>query len=199
MITSEVLVRSPRQLPSVFSYSEARAQGYSDHALRRLRAEGAIELLSRGVYRRTDVATAEIELSEIVLRAPRATLCLTTALSRHDLTDTIPNTIDVALPHGTWLPTLSAPVTWHKFARATFEIGRETVRIDNHRIGLYDAQRSIVDTFRLRHLEGYELAIDALKRWLRKRGSQPSALLAMAHRVDPRSEAALRRAMEIIL
>lgn len=192
-------MRPTRQLPAVFSYSEAHAQGFSDHALRKLRADGLIELLSRGVYRRTDVEPGEIELSEIVLRAPKATLCLTTALSRHDLTDAIPRTIDVALPQGTWLPRLSIPVTWHKFARATFEIGRETIRIDTHRIGLYDAQRSIVDTFRLRHLEGYELAIEALKRWLRKRGSQPSALLAMAHRVDPRSEAALRKAMEILL
>jgi predicted transcriptional regulator of viral defense system len=192
-------VRTSRELPPVFSYSEARAQGHSDHALRKLLAEGAIELLSRGVYRRTSVETAEIELSEIVLRAPKATLCLTTALSRHDLTDTIPSTIDVALPQGTWLPKLSAPVTWHKFAPATFEIGRETIRIDNHRIGLYDAPRSIIDTFRLRHLEGYELAIEALKRWLRKRGSQPSTLLAMAHRIDPRSEATLRKAMEILL
>ena len=192
-------MRPLRQLPAVFSYSEARATGLSDQALRKLRADGSVELLSRGIYRRTDVETAEIELSEIVLRAPKATLCLTTALSRHDLTDAIPRTMDVALPQGTWLPRLSIPVTWHKFARATFEIGRETVRIDNHRIGLYDAPRSIVDTFRMRHLEGYELAIEALKRWLRKRGSQPSALLAMAHRVDPRSEAALRKAMEILL
>ena len=94
---------------------------------------------------------------------------------------------------------LSAPVTWHKFARAAFEVGRESLPIDGHRIGIYDAQRSIIDTFRLRHLEGYDLAIEALKRWLRKRGSHPAALLAMARRVDPRSEVAIRKALEILL
>jgi len=188
-----------RKLPSVFSYAEARSAGLSDQALRKLRAEGSIELLSRGVYRRTDVETAEIELNEIVLRAPQATICLTTALARHDLTDTIPSTIDVALPQGTWLPRLSSPVAWHKFARATFELGRDTIRIDDRRIGIYDAQRCIVDTFRMRHLESHELAIEALKRWLRKRGSKPSTLLALAHRIDARSETALRKAMEILL
>lgn len=187
------------RLPSVFSYAQARAQGLSDRVLRKLLVEGAIELLSRGVYRRTDVETAELELAEIAVRAPMATLCLTTALSRHDLTDTIPATVDVALPQGTWLPKLNAPVTWHKFARATFEIGRGSLPIDGHRIGIYDAQRSIIDAFRLRHLEGHQQAIEALKRWLRKRGSRPAALLAMAHRVDPRSESALRKAMEILL
>ena len=128
-----------------------------------------------------------------------ATICLTTALSRHELTDTIPRTIDIALPQGTWLPKLSAPVTWHKFARATFGIGRGTLPIDGHRIGIYDAQRSIIDTFRLRHQEGHELAVEALKRWLGKRGSHPSALLAMARRVDPRSEVSIRKTLEILL
>ena len=192
-------MRTPRQLAPVFTYSHARAQGLTDRALRTLQADGAIELLSRGVYRRTDIETAEVELVEIALRAPLATMCLTTALARHDLTDTIPRTIDLALPKGTWLPKLGASVTWHKFARATFEIGRETLPIDGHRIGIYDARRSITDAFRLRHLEGYELAVEALKRWLRRRGSHPSALLATAHRVDPRSEAAIRKTLEILL
>ena len=35
---------------------------------------------------------------EIALRASDATLCLTTALSHHDLTDVIPPEIDLALP-----------------------------------------------------------------------------------------------------
>ena len=187
------------RLPSVFAHADASRQGLSDRALRRLLAEGAIELLSRGIYRRTDIETAELEYAEIAVRAPMATLCLTTALARHDLTDTIPRTIDVALPQGTWLPKVSAPATWHKFARATFEVGRGTIPIDGHRIGLYDAPRSIVDTFRLRHLEGYELAVEVLKRWIRKRGSHPSTLLAIARRIDPRSETSIRKALEILL
>lgn len=71
--------------------------------------------------------------------------------------------------------------------------------IDGHRIGLYNARRSIIDTFRMRHLEGHELAVEALKRWTRKRGSQPALLLAMARRIDPRSEATIRRTLEILL
>jgi predicted transcriptional regulator of viral defense system len=187
------------RLPSIFARADASRHGITDRALRTLLAQGAVELLSRGVYRRTDVETAEIEYAEIAVRAPMATICLTTALARHDLTDMIPHTIDVALPQGTWLPRVSAPVTWHKFARASFEIGRSTLAIDGHRIGLYDAPRSIVDTFRMRHLEGHELAVEALKRWLRKRGSRPSALLALASRIDPRTEITIRRTLEILL
>lgn len=39
--------------------------------------------------------------------------------------------------------------------------------------GLYDAERCILDAFRLRHLEGEEMAFKALRRWL---GSLRAAL-----------------------
>jgi len=65
-------------------------------------------------------------------------------------------------------------------------------------IGLYNPQRCIVDAFRLRHLEGLEPAVEALRRWLRRRGSQPAELLAMA-RAFPKAEPGLRSALEILL
>jgi hypothetical protein len=34
---------------------------------------------------------------------------------------------------------------------------------------------------------------------IRKRGNHPAALLAMARRIDPRSEVAIRRTLEILL
>ncbi|NJL56446.1 alkene reductase [bacterium] len=45
-----------------------------------------------------DALVGELDRIEIALRASDATLCLTTALSHHDLTDVIPSEIDVALP-----------------------------------------------------------------------------------------------------
>ncbi|HST66173.1 MAG TPA: hypothetical protein VLM05_13385, partial [Mycobacteriales bacterium] len=132
-------------------------------------------------------------------RASRATLCLTTALARHGLTDAIPARIDVALPRGHRQPRTRAPVTWHAFASDTFEIGREALSLGKEiSIGLYSPERCIVDSFRLRHLEGPETGTEALRRWLRRRGSQPATLLAMA-RAFPKSETALRSALEILL
>ncbi|MFI5889066.1 hypothetical protein ACIA5D_02990 [Actinoplanes sp. NPDC051513] len=88
-------------------------------------------------------------------------------------------------------------MTWHLFDPDTFEIGRTTVPLEEQTyIGLYDAPRSIIDAARLRHREGSELVYGALRRWLSRRGSSPSELLAMARRF-PQSERTLREAMEI--
>ena len=79
-----------------------------------------------------------MDLLEIACRAPAATLCLTSALARHGLTDEIPSTIDVALPRGRHRPVTLAPVTWHLFDPATFPLGREELRVDEQTtIGVY--------------------------------------------------------------
>jgi Transcriptional regulator, AbiEi antitoxin len=188
-----------RGLPAVFTYSQARAHGIPDRQLYRLRDEGVIESIARGMYRRHDLHPADIDLVETVLRAPDATLCLTTALARHQLSDAIPAVIDLALPRGRRRPSTTAPIAWHSFDPATFEIGRDVERLDDEvSIGIYGAERSIIDAFRLRHLEGRELGNEALKRWLRRKGASPARLLTMARHL-PRAERPLREALEILL
>lgn len=183
-------------LPDIFRYSEA-LEHINDRQLRRLIAAGAIIPLSRGLYRKSDWLGDE-DLIEIAAKAPHATICLRSALARHDLIDDIPGEIDIAIPRGSWTPETTAPVRWRRFDPGTFEIGRDQLDIGSGRtIGLYSAQRSIIDAFRMRHLDGSDLANEALKRWLR-RGGQPSDLLGMA-RSFPRASAALRETMEILL
>lgn len=186
-------------LPMAFRHSQAAKLGISGLDLRALMDDGKLERAARGIYLRTDIVGAEPELAAIALLAPRATICLASALARHQLIDAIPSAIDVALPRGTRLPETRLPLQWHRFAPATFDVGRRTIREGGRRIGLYDPMRCIVDAFRLRHLEGHEHALDALKRWLRRRGSQPESLLQMARAVDPRAATVIRSTLEILL
>lgn len=183
-------------LPDTFRYSEA-LDHVSERQLRRLIDDGHIIAVSRGLYRKSDWLGDE-DLIEIAAKAPLATLCLRSALARHDLIDDIPAEIDIAVPRGSWTPVTTAPVRWRHFDPDTFEIGRETLDIGAGRtMGMYSEERSIIDAFRMRHLEGRDLANEALKRWLR-RGGQPSELLGMA-RSFPRALTALRQTLEILL
>lgn len=185
-------------LPNAFSYSLAQERGLSDRRLRRLVADGALERLSHGLYRKADAPPADLDLIEIALRAPDATLCLTSSLSLHDLTDAIPSEIDVALPRSRRPPRVRAAVRWHRFHEGTFFVGRETIEVDEGlSLGVYNAERSVVDAFRLRHQEGEELAMEALRRWLQRPGGTPATLLAMA-RYFPRVETSLLQALRIL-
>lgn len=189
----------PSPLPSTFTLEQALALGWTKRAVYALRDRGELHVLGRGVYRRSDAELVDLDLMEVALRNSKATLCLTSALAKHGLTDAIPAAHELAVPRGTRPPAVSARVRWHHFDAATFELGREAFKLDaEFSIGLYSAERSIVDAFRMRAQEGHELANEALKRWLRRRGSQPAALLRMASLL-PRSEAPLRHALEVLL
>jgi hypothetical protein len=91
-------------------------------------------------------------------------------------------------------------VRWHSFDRATFDLGRglHPLTDEGLTIGLYSPERTIIDVFRLRHEIGDDLANEALKRWLRRRGSAPATLLELA-RSFPRALPALRSTLEILL
>ena len=183
-------------LPGTFRYSEA-LHHISERQLRKLIGEGSIIALARGLYRKRDWLGDE-DLIEIAAKASQATLCLRSALARHELIDDIPAEIDIAIPRGSWTPATHAPVRWRHFDPDTFDLGRGQLDIEPGRtIGIYSAERSIIDAFRMRHLEGTDLANEALKRWLRQ-GGQPSELLTLA-RSFPRTQSALRQTLEILL
>ncbi|WP_402468961.1 type IV toxin-antitoxin system AbiEi family antitoxin domain-containing protein [Isoptericola aurantiacus] len=183
-------------LPSTFRYSRAR-ELFNERQFRKLVDEGEIVAIARGLYRKRGLA-GDDDLIEITSRTPDATLCLRSALARHNLIDDIPAQIDIAIPRGAWTPSTETPVRWRHFDTKTFPIGRSLLDIgDMATIGLYSAERSIIDAFRMRSLEGPELANESLKRWLRS-GGQPSELLRMA-RDFPRALTPLRQTMEILL
>jgi len=188
--------RAVDALPETFRFSEA-LRYINERQFRLLLGEGQIIPLSRGLYHKADWI-GDTDLIEISARSPQATLALRSALARHDLIDDIPDALDIAIPRGAWTPILSAPVRWHHFAESTFDIGRDTLDIGAGRsIGIYSPERSIIDAIRLRHTEGEDMQVEALKTWL-KRGGQPSELIRMA-RDFPHAERALRTLLSILL
>ena len=188
-----------KKLPSVFTYTEAIAHGLSAERLYAYRDEGVVEQISRGLYRWADAPEIDQNLLEIAYRIPKGTLCLTTALARHGLTDSIPTRIDVAVPRGHRIPVLQSPVDIRVFAKDTFELGRGEFKVgEGFAVGLYSPERSLVDMIRLRHREGSDIAWEALRRWLGRKGAKPAALIEMAKSLHG-AERAVRNALEIVL
>lgn len=186
-------------LPSAFTYTQARAAGISAERLYAYRSQGLIDQIARGLYRWADAPEIDQDLLEIALRAPQGTLCLVTALARHGLTDIIPPRVDIALPRGSRIPALRETIQVHVFARETFELGRDEISIgDRLSIGIYSPERTLVDVIRLRHREGSDVAWEALRRWISRKGSKPAALLTMARHFRG-AEKAVRAALEVVL
>lgn len=187
-------------LALAFTLDDARAVGLRKDQVYAMVARGEIERVGRGVF----VRPGEIDLAQATLAAatvvqPAASLCLTSALVHHELSDAIPFAHDIALPRGARHPAGFEHVTWHSFDVATFSIGRDFIDAGaSARVAVYSAERTIVDCFRLMHQEGTDVAHEALRRWLRGRGNSPSTLLKVgAH--FPKALPRLRLALEVLL
>jgi len=187
-----------RELSSVFSSADAIESGIPKRQLYVWRDQGLIEPLGRGLFLQAGTR-GDPDLIELAARAPGATLCLASARARHGLGDEIPGTVHLALDRTRRPPRTSAPVTWHRFDDGTFDIDRtEFDVLSGLPLGLYGAARTVIDSFRLRHLEGQAIAIEALRRWLTGRGNHPQALLTMTKHF-PTTTKSIRTALEHLL
>lgn len=191
----------PALLPDMLGYKDLADAGLTRRQFDRLIDAEEYERIAPGQFLRagtTDDTTAA--RMAIAAKRPQATLCLLTALSIHDLTDEIPTRSNIAIPRGVKpLAAWTAPISWHHFDAASFDIGRTKYALPGEKtIGLYSAERTIIDLFRLSHDWGSDLAIEALKRWLRVKGNSPSQLLTIA-KSFPKGRPALQNALEILL
>lgn len=191
---------SIHDLAPAFTLRDAREVGLSKDQVYALLDRDEIERVGRGVYVRPDVIPpAFTALAAATTLREDATMCLTSALVHHDLSDAIPFASDIALPRGTHHPAGLSNVSWHSFDPRTFHIGREQIDVGaGARVAIYSAERTIVDSFRLMHQEGSDVAYEALRRWLRRRGSSPARLLKVAGSF-PKALPRLRQALEVLL
>lgn len=176
----------------------AKRRGISRTSLHRAVESGKLERIARGIYLPADATAADWDWIEAANRRTEATICLISALAIHELTDEIPATLDIAIHSGARIPAGSSAISWHRFDKATFDLGREQITIPGteQTIGLYSAERSIADAFRLRGTVGYELPRDALKEWLR-RGGKPGRLGELATQL-PRTRGPLLAALDAL-
>lgn len=176
----------------------AKRRGMSRSALYRAAESGKLERIARGIYLPAHATAVDWDWVEAASRRPEATICLTSSLAFHELTDEIPASLDIAIHRGARIPAGSSAITWHRFDKATFDLGRKQITIPGteQTIGLYSAERSIADAFRLRGTVGYELPLEALKEWL-GRGGKPGHLVELATRL-PRAQGPLLAALETL-
>lgn len=191
---------SRRELAPVFTLGDAREAGLSKDQIYSLLDRDEIERVGRGVYVRPDSVPPDfIALAAATRLDDNATMCLTSALVHHDLSDAIPFASDIALPRGAHHPAGLMNVIWHSFDPRTFQIGREHVEVGQAvRVAIYSAERTIIDCFRLMHQEGSDVAYEVLRRWLRQRGNAPAVLLKVAGSF-PKALPRIRQALEVLL
>jgi predicted transcriptional regulator of viral defense system len=185
MRSSEILDLA-RGAGGITSASELVEGGARWEDLYRLRDEGALIELSRGIYRVADMpASAHLDLVAVCRRVPDGMICLSSAASFWDLTDELPDSVHVAVARGRHRPRIVYPSTRvHVFAADTFALGRVHQPADGTElIAISSRERTVVDLLRLRARVGRDVALSALRAYLRRGDAKPGELLALARQL----------------
>lgn len=183
-----------------FRVSEAITIGVSRTTLHRMRQQGELATVGRGLVQLLNAGMGMLsDLAVVSARVPRGTICLNSALAFWDLTDEIPGKVHVAVPRGAHLPSIDQPPTKvHAFAAPTFEIERRHAKTDaDEQFWIYSAERSVVDAMRMSRWIGQDVALHALRRYMAQPGSSPARLAELARVLGGSTR--LRPALEALL
>ncbi len=157
--------------------------------LKRLCDRGVLVQLDRGLYRLAEASATELtSLAEVAKRAPDAIVCLLSALQVHGLTTESPHAVWVLIERHARIPKVKYPkLEVVRASGAAREHGVETRIIDGVKVHLTTPAKAVADCFRFRRHVGLDVALAAMKDYLRKRAGRVDALVeaARADRIYP--------------
>lgn len=162
--------------------SEALALGMNRYQFYRLRDQGVIEPVSRGLYRLTELPSVDNpDLLAVATRFPKAVLCLVSALAWHDMTTQIPRRIDLAVARNARSPKLDyPPVRGYRFSGKRFTSGVETHAVDGATIRVYCPEKTLADCFAYRNSVGMDVVVEAIRLYPKRHRSDYSQVLEYA-------------------
>jgi predicted transcriptional regulator of viral defense system len=167
---------------------QAKRLGIDTKTIAEMHEAGLLQRLGRGLYRLSELPPLQYpDLVQIALRVPKAVVCLISALAFHDLTTEIPHKVYIALPQTVRQPQINYPpldVVW--LSQAGYEAGIEEQRLDGVIVPIYEKTKTIADCFKFRNKVGKEVAIEALKEYVRLPDADIAELLhyAQINRVE---------------
>jgi predicted transcriptional regulator of viral defense system len=170
--------------------SEFTKAGVTAATVSRMKEKGLITQLGRGLYQLSgSPLDANHTLAEAAKHIPRGVVCLVSALAFHDLTDTIPSRVWMAIgPNDRHSRISRPPLQLVRFKPELLRAGVETHHIEGVPVNITGPAKTVADLFRYRqragvryrHSPGLNIAIEGLREALRTRKATPAEIAACA-------------------
>ena len=163
---------------------DMKESGFQTRDIAKLVKEGLIEKVKPGVYRLSDYDSfggINVSLLTICKAVPNAVICLISALDYHELTTQNPWQIYYAIPNSEKEKKIEYPPSKAFYFRERFyKPGIEEIKTKHGIIKVYNKEKTICDMFRYRNKLGEDIAIEALKTYLRSKEKQIPQLIKFA-------------------
>jgi predicted transcriptional regulator of viral defense system len=179
--------------------SKAIEQGVPKHILYEMVKTGELVREAQGIYRLSEAdPLGNPDLVQISLRVPRAVFCLISALYFHQLTTQIPHYVYVALPRDVKTPKIQyPPIRVFHLSEKPYQAGIVAYELDGVQVKIYNREKTIADCFKFREKIGLDVALEAVKDYLKQPNANVSLLMKYA-RIN-RVEKIIRPYLEALL
>jgi predicted transcriptional regulator of viral defense system len=145
--------------------SQALQSGIHPGTLYAMRESGQLEVISRGVFRLSDIPPlGNPDLVTVATRVSRGVICLISALAFYELTTQIPHEVHVALSRGSEEPRLDyPPIRTYRFTGEAFTAGVDIHQLDGVSVSIYSPEKTLADCFKFRNKVGLDTVIEAIR------------------------------------
>jgi predicted transcriptional regulator of viral defense system len=138
--------------------------GVHPRDLYRIRDEGTLECISRGLYQIAGQIPADPDMAAVCQKIPDGVICLISALAIHEITTEIPRGVHVALKRGSEKPRIHyPPIQYYWMSGAAFTEGVERKNIGGTEVPVYCVEKTLADCFKYRNKIGTDVVLEALK------------------------------------
>jgi predicted transcriptional regulator of viral defense system len=159
-----------RKNKGIMRVSTAIKLGIPKHIIYEMLRNRDLVQEGRGLYRLSETGPlGNPDLVQVSLLIPRSVIFLISSLYFHGLTTQIPRQVYIALPQGVKERKLDYPPlrVFHLSSRP-FLAGMEKHVLDGITVQVYDKEKTITDCFKYRNQIGMEVALEALKDYMRQ-------------------------------
>jgi predicted transcriptional regulator of viral defense system len=166
----------------VMRTGQALDGGVQPRTLYWMRDAGLLEALSWGVYHLTSHdLPAKPDVAAVMRRAPKAVLCLVSALDLHEVGTQVPAEVQIALARALRPPRICHPrVRVVHMSPVSLAAGVEQRMMAGVPVHVFGVAKTVADCFKYRSTVGTDVALEALQEVIRERRAAPGEIMKYA-------------------
>ena len=179
--------------------SELKDMGYSYYKIGKLEEQGILSRVNRSTYENLTYKGDENDFFSAEAFVPYGVICLMSAARYYELTNFLPDAVDVAIERKKKVNTLPEwpEIRIFYFDASRMDLGVTEVRDGDNCFHIFDIEKTVVDIIYYRNKIGIEETAEVLRNYLKRRDRQIDRLYAYAKRL--RCEKIVRTYLEVLV
>lgn len=179
--------------------AELKDMGYSYYKIGKLEEQGILLRVNRSTYENLTYKGDENDFFSAEAFVPNGVICLMSAARYYELTNFLPDAVDVAIERKKKVNTLPEwpEIRIFYFDASRMDLGVTEVRDGDNCFHIFDIEKTVVDIIYYRNKIGIEETSEVLRNYLKRRDRQIDRLYAYAKRL--RCEKIVRTYLEVLV